>query len=125
MIGCFIPETQKGLRILTTYLFSPLQYTILLIFSGNSEEVERKSKRATVQAHSGIDNYSSVSWFSRWLCLSIKFAYLISFWLNWKIIHRIDQLTEGKSIWYTDMVWFFRPLKQSTNTTYTYIPVLT
>ena len=60
MIGCFIPETQKGLRIITTYLFSPLQYTILLIFSGNSEEVERKSKRATVQAHSGINNYSSI-----------------------------------------------------------------
>ena len=85
MSGCFMTETQKGLRIITTYLFSPLQYTILLIFSGNSEEVERKSKRATLQAHSGINNYSSVSWFCRWLYLSIEFSYLISFSLDWKI----------------------------------------
>ena len=90
MSGCFMAETQKGLRIITTYLFSPLQYTILLIFSGNSEEVERKSKRATVQAHSGINNYSSVSSFCRWLYLSIEFAYSISFSLDWKIIHRIS-----------------------------------
>ena len=90
MSGCFMPKTQKGLRIITTYLFSPLQYTILLIFSGKSEEVERKSKRATVQAHSGINNYSSVPWFCSWLCLSITFANLISFSLDWKMIHRIS-----------------------------------
>ena len=98
MIGCFIPETQKGLRILTTYLFSPLQYTILLIFSGNSEEVERKSKRATLQAHSGINNYSSVSWFCRWLYLSIEFAYSISFSLDWKI--------KQKANLYDIQIWF-------------------
>ena len=99
MSGCFIPETQKGLRIITTYLFSPLQYAILLIFSGNSKEVERKSKRATVQAHSGINNYSSFSWFCRWFCLSIKFFYLISFALHWKILHRIKWSDNRKQIY--------------------------
>ena len=94
MSGCFIPETQKGLRIITTYLFSPLQYAILLIFSGNSKEVERKSKRATVQAHSGINNYSSIPWFCHWFCLSIEFSCLISFALNWKT--RMQRISDNR-----------------------------
>ena len=124
MSGCFIPETQKGLRIITTYLFSPLQYAILLIFFRefwrSRKKIETSYSASTLRDQQLF--YHSIIWFG----LSIKFAYLISFSLYWKILHRIsDQITENKSIWYTKMVKKIRPLKQSTNTTYNYIPVVT
>ena len=103
MSGCFILETQKGLRIITTYLFSPLQYAILLIFFRefwrSRKKIETSYSASTLRDQQLF--YHSIIWFG----LSHKFAYLISFSLYWKILHRIsDQITENKSIWYTKMV---------------------